>query len=216
MNEFIKAVSKFISRDVSFVIGGGSIIGSFIFLFDPKLLKDLQPLPIWFLLFLAAVAYVVGFVTQEGFSLMSIVTTAAISPGKNYLKHLFEVWDRSKWEVPDYFNDLKWYLSVLDSGDKNQRLIDCIERIINLQIMGAAVGSSWFVSTVLLTVKSCLEPEPVNIAMTFFTLMFSVVLIECSWLQGMMRRKALFEESCKTLQRKCELDGAEQPAQPDN
>ena len=66
MNEIIKAFSRFIGRDIPYLLGGASVIFSGAYLFGISFNEKIfTP----YLVFICGVSYVVGFAIQEVFSL---------------------------------------------------------------------------------------------------------------------------------------------------
>lgn len=72
MAELVAAFRRFLTRDLVFVVGGGSIIVSWLHVHNRLPVGNI---PTWLLLFTAATAYVVGYAAQELWSTMGIVST---------------------------------------------------------------------------------------------------------------------------------------------
>ena len=61
MNELAKALKHFITRDILYLIGGGSVVCAFLYLFDRL---TLSPMPTAFYYLAAGIGYAVGYASQ--------------------------------------------------------------------------------------------------------------------------------------------------------
>lgn len=190
MNELVKALSKFINRDIPYVMGGSAVILCFLYLFDIKIPKEF-PLPITLLI--VGIAYVLGYAIQDGISFTLITNTSMIVTPNKLMKKLFKKWAREDWNVPDDFDSIGVYLALYN--DQKIDVLAPIERIIFLKHIGTTMGASFLVCTILLGIKSVSQPTALNISISTVTLIFSILLIFLGWLQVMQLNSTLYKLS---------------------
>ena len=180
MNEFVKAISRFVTRDIPYIVGGTSVILCFLYLLDAHITKDI-PLP--FILFYAGIAYVLGYAIKDGLSLLRIICTGIRVTPNRLLIFLFNRWTGGPWKTPNDFDAEHMYLQLY-TEPKNEALVP-IERIISLMSLAHTMGTTWLICTILLGLKCFIDPNPFNLSLCFFSLILSVILILLGWLQLM-------------------------------
>lgn len=161
MNELAKVFKNFIYRDIVYIIGGSCVILSFLHLFDKTCIirKDTHTA---IYLFLAGLAYVIGYCVQDTASWMGIVTTSSyFKPGPIRI-WFYEHFTREKWE--NVFPNIKDQKKEDREKKIFQRLKETEfkikkkhraehERIISLMLIGTTIGPSGLVSAFLLLCK---------------------------------------------------------------
>jgi hypothetical protein len=147
VNELINVLRRFIARDLVFLIGGGSVVGSFLYTFTCLPTPDEH---VVLFLFLGGVSYVVGYVVQDGFALLGLVPTTNPRRLPRWLARLYARYvrdQRQQWrDLPD--TDFE---RAEENLTPDQAL--WLERITTLQQVGATVGPCWVVSAGLLVVR---------------------------------------------------------------
>ncbi len=187
MNELVKALGKFVNRDVPYVIGGYSVILCFLYLFDIDIPKEIS-LP--FVLFSASIAHIIGYAIQDSLSFTGITNTSMMITPRSFMKKLFKRWAMEEWNVPDDFDFIKTYLRLYSESKTD--LLSVIERILFMKQIGTTMGSSFFVCAILLLLKAFNAPTPFHISMFFVVMLFSIVLIVLGWLQAMQLQIFLY------------------------
>ena len=189
MENLIKALGRLAIRDIPFIIGGASVILSFlnIFFIPPKPTDLTTPIVLLF----TGIAYVIGYIIQDTLGLTPIINTSIVAKPGAFLKWLFEKWARTEWRVAKEFDVYHEYIQLYIHLTPEQSA--AIERIIFFQTLGNAVGSNWLIASLLLGVKSIISPISFNIALAISTFVISVLLILLGWLQGMQAAQALFD-----------------------
>jgi hypothetical protein len=87
-------IERFITRDVNYLIGGGSILVAFLHAFDELAPTDW---PLISQLFAAGIAYVLGYAMQDLFSIWGIVTTAPSSKPPKFLWRAYKRFTGRAW-----------------------------------------------------------------------------------------------------------------------
>ena len=144
MQELVKALGVFLGRDLFFVLGGVAVLVAFLGL-PPK------ELPTPYAVVLAGFAYVVGFVTQELFSIARVVTTAPIFQPGRFTRWLYYRHRQERWVQPGEF-DLEKARERIDEALEATR--SRYERIVVLKQLGTTMGSSLIVSGVVVLLRS--------------------------------------------------------------
>jgi len=166
MNELVKALKNFIVRDIIYIIGGASVILSFLYLFN-KLDIIGKEIPTAVYLFLAGIAYVIGYCIQELFSLAHIVTTASYFEPWLILRRLYYSFLHRPWtdifpDIPDGEQRREHIFRRLDEAELKIQEKACPdnkaerERLISLMLVGTSIGPCSLVSGFLLLYKAYL------------------------------------------------------------
>jgi len=182
MNELIKELKHFISRDVFYILGGALILYSFSYKLG--LIYD-SNLPTVIYLFLAGISYVLGFVAQETFSLIGLVTTGQTEPGSK-MKALYRIWVGVDWKVENL--DLHRY-KMLIYEKTNEQLLAQLNRIISLKHIGSTMASCFLISCVFFLSKATETELPKDIVMTISSFIIGILLIFLNRLQSAQQIK---------------------------
>jgi hypothetical protein len=141
-----KALSRFITRDLIYVVGGGSVVASFLYRFD---LLAVNGAPLANYLLAGGIGYVVGYALQDGASVLNIVTTAALRKAKWPLTWLYCMFTHRKWKDVDsrHVHSMQTIQADL-SGDPEY------ERIVTLKHIGTTGAPCSLTCAALLFWKS--------------------------------------------------------------
>lgn len=112
MSKLVKSIRNFIVRDITYIVGGGSVILSFLYVWGKidvsKKTINITIIPesanIVFYIIGIGMAYAVGYCFQEIFSLLHIVKTADYFRPRFPLRWLYRCLVGEKWE--DVFPDI--------------------------------------------------------------------------------------------------------------
>ena len=161
MNELAKVFKNFIYRDIVYIIGGFSVILTFLHTIGKICLLTKIDCTAGYL-YLAGIGYVIGYCIQDTASWIGIVTTAGyFKPGPIRI-WFYERFTREKWEnvFPD-INDQK-------KEDREKKIFQRLketefkikkkhraehERIISLMLIGTTIGPCGLISAFLLLCK---------------------------------------------------------------
>jgi hypothetical protein len=180
MSELFKPFGRFISRDVPYIVGGGSILMSLVIVLNLKAPLDVN---VGVQLFVAGIAYVVGYTVQEVLSLTPLVNTSICIKPSPLMQSIYERWTRQEWVMR---SDLD-YQSLYDQlyATLSAEKLAAFDRVVMLKHIGTAVGSSWlFVGTCLLIGASFQNSMPLLI-LGLLAMFFSLALLLTGWLQAM-------------------------------
>jgi len=178
MDELFKALRRFITRDLIYLVGGGSVVASFLYTFDRV------PSPndhVVLYLLIAGISYVVGYALQDASCLLPILPTAAPRRLNCYQRALYRWYTREQWQdIPDTTD-----FEQAEEGLKDERQIAWLERVTSLQQLSTIVGPCWFVSAWLVGVawwlrgRSCFD-----LTLTLAALTMAVVLGHLAWVKA--------------------------------
>ena len=93
MGELVTALRHYIARDLVFLVSGGSVVATFLYVFSP--VPILSGWPTISYVLAAGIAYVVGYAVQDICSLAGFVTTAPVQ----------KPWSRNTVRVPPVHAD---------------------------------------------------------------------------------------------------------------
>lgn len=191
MNEFTKDLGIFLSRDVMYIIGGTSFLLSVAFAFGISYTLIIsEPVTIYAAIFIFGIAYCLGYMNQELLSLTMIVTTRHIAKANRILCWLYRLHTNTQWESIDAPTDLD--LIILRKFYKPEELKE-LDRIISLKHIGSAVGSNWFISSLILIVCA-VDRDSLSIwIMSLYILFASLLLILFAWIRGMQQTMLINE-----------------------
>ncbi len=181
MNDLVKAISRFLGRDLPYIIGGVSLILSLEVAFGVRIVRDLSTAH---LVFVGAIGYVVGYAVQEFVSLSPIVTTAFRIVPNRFLKWSYRRWSREielKIDAALDYHALYYRMQSELSPDR----LAALERIIVLKTFGTSVGSCWLFSSAALAYAG-VHFSSIELAALAGTVFFlAATLILTGWLQSL-------------------------------
>lgn len=178
MDEIIKAMQRFLARDLLYILGGGSVIFSALICFQITLPENPGA---FVLIFTAGIAYVIGFAIQELISLTPFLKTAHFKP-KKFTKWIYKVFNSMTLEVNDKIDNISPFIHTYQN--LNERQIEQIERIINLKTVGAAMGSNWLVASVFLAIHAVRQPSILTIFMAVSVAFLGIFLLIIARVKG--------------------------------
>lgn len=184
MNALVKALQKFLSRDLTYLAGGGIVLLAFLHIYDQVALLPRSGV---LLLFPVAFAYVIGYAIQEVFTLLGLVRTKAEPVPNAYAKWLFRRFERKPdWE-PTPRSEYKQAKRWLYQKATPDRLRSDHERLEVLKQVGTTLGPCLLVATLLVSLPLIgkLVPlrVPFEVAIVLAGLIFGFVLVSVGWLK---------------------------------
>ncbi len=190
MEEIGKVLGRFATRDIPFIVGGVSVIFSFLWLVDIPI--PINP-SISIVIFTAGIGYVIGYAIQDGLRLISLVNASVEIKSNKFLRFCYARWMQRPWMVDSEFDAVAEYFRMYQ--ELNTESLAPIDRIISLKQVGNAVGGSWLVCCFLLLAKSLAVPSRISWALCLATGAFSLLLILLGWLQAMHLNEILFQRN---------------------
>lgn len=188
MDALVRALGRFAARDIPYLIGGMSVILAFLTLIEIPFPTD--PSTAQLLLFVG-IAYPVGYVVPEAISLTGLLNTSIVLKDKRLLpllKPCFRRWARKGWSVPPDFNaHSAYYRMYAKPADE----VAPIERVMFLEHIGTAIGSSWLICALLFAGSWSRTGNSKFLVVAATALVLSLLLILFGWLQLMEANLAL-------------------------
>lgn len=180
MDELVKTLRDFITRDLLYVVGGGVVGLSYCCLFQVAV----PPSPSTEMALLAiGIAYGVGYAIQDGLSLTAIVTTApVVNPGR-MVRFLYRRFVRAAWSEIDLtaFNAAKEAFATIASDRDYAQW----NRIVSLKHIGSTLGSCGLVAALLLAAAAVrTRGESSAVALAAAALTLGATLLGLSWVKG--------------------------------
>jgi hypothetical protein len=164
MDELLKMIKHFITRDVAYLIGGSSILLAFSYSFGVDWRAEL-PLPLY--LVFTGIAYVLGWAVQDLAGVIRIART--VPPRKLYfpITLAYKLFTGLEWKNIETKDDLMQVtLRLSDEQDKIQH-----QRIATLKHVGTTMGPSCLISAVCL-----LHAQPASSSVRFDGILFWATL----------------------------------------
>jgi len=188
MEPLIKAFGRFIRRDVTYILGGGSVIISFFYCtgyFD-RLLN----LPDAFYLFMVGIAYVIGYAIQDGFSLTPFATTTSYFTPSPIVRWLYKQFVRQPWE--DNKESFNPYERLVYFNQKEmdkqipQSSLEFRERIIAFEMIGMTMGPCAGVSSIFLFIRAVVSSQQrcFNILLAIGILLLGILFLALGWIKA--------------------------------
>jgi hypothetical protein len=147
MDELVKTLRHFITRDIIYIIGGSSVLVSAMYYFEK--LQDFQ-LELAGYIFFAGISYVIGYTLQDIFCLLPGFTTCPRMTPNKLQKWLYKRFNRKEWEKPNLGN--KNYFE-LPGRITNERMLAEHDRVITLMQIGTVVSPCFFISSLFIFLK---------------------------------------------------------------
>jgi len=194
MNALVEALKDFIARDILFVIGGASLMLSFCMLIGIPIPSNPS---LYAVLFGVGVAYGIGYVIQDGISLIGLTTTGTVKRPGSLIRVLYRRLTGSEWkkiETDEEMKELgKAKKAFNDIANDNNRAQ--WHRTVVIKQIGTTLGSSWLLISILLLIARFILKDRANylpdglepwhlLPMGIGGLIFSFVLIGLSWVKG--------------------------------
>ncbi len=202
MNELVKALKNFVVRDIIYIIGGSSVIVSFLYLFNKTDMLGKETHTAIYLL-VAGLAYIIGYCIQDTASWIRIVTTASF----------FEPWPSLIWFYRRFLHR-EWvpiFPDIVDAEERRNEIFERLDkaeliiqektsvdnkaerdRIISLMHMGTTMGPCSLVSGILLFIKAFIDRNYTfrfNITLTVSVLIISGLMIVLAWIKALQLMK---------------------------
>jgi hypothetical protein len=181
ISDLPKSIRDFLGRDLIYIVGGGTVITSFLYSFNRLPIDDI---PLAFTLLGIGLSYVIGYAIQDLFSILRIVTTAQVPKPNRFLKWAYNRFENRSWEeLPECnFNDVG---QALESFLNNDRSKSHYERTISLLMLGATIGPCMSIAFIFIFVRWCLCPNSFDFVLFILSLLFGCVLVILCWLKAM-------------------------------
>ena len=185
MNELIRALQRFITRDLIYLIGGGSLVVSFLYTFE-RLPSPNDHGALYLLI--AGISYVVGYTVQDSFGLIRVIPTTAPHRLNRYLRFLYRCYVREPWrDIPDATNFERAEEKLADD-----RQVVWLERITTFQQIGTTVGPCWFASALLLGTRWCLKGGGrFELAVVIGAFLMALILVHLAWIKAAQQAQYL-------------------------
>ncbi len=182
MDELVKAVSRFLYRDALFILGGSSVILSILYLLDSLPQKE-PPVPVYLLG--AGFAYVVGYMIQDSFSILRLVTTADYFKPNPFLEKVVGRFEFRKWETIEKFDRdaVRFEIDAHASADAKAR----DQRTVSLMQIGTTIGPCWLVSFAFLFLRAVRTGTAFDWVLAIAVAISSALLILLGWLKAAQR-----------------------------
>ncbi|SRR6266851_7063836 len=159
MDELAKTLRYYVARDLVFLVSGGSVVVTFLYVFPFAGNPGNWPTISYALA--AGIAYVLGYALQDFFSMLRIVTTAPLRQPWCVMRCVYFLFERRHWEPLREDQDMNFLYRQLDEWDRASARGEApaYERLVMLMQIGTSGGPCAFVCAGLLGWKahrSCL------------------------------------------------------------
>ena len=182
MDELLRAIRHFITRDLVFLVAGAITVGAFLYRFDRLPLGSVG-LPL--LLLAAGVCYVVGFTIQALASLLKLVTTEQLRVPGRFTRWLFH------WLTGEVWSDVP---ASIDRAAVRRSLgeveVARIERVVMLKQLCASVGPSSFLAGGIVLTRYLALSQPFDLYLSIAAFLSGLVLIPLARLKAAQEAKA--------------------------
>jgi hypothetical protein len=177
MDELLKSLSRFFTRDVIFIIGGATIIAAFAYCLDVWKWDISWP----YLLFIAGISYALGWATQDLFCLFGIATTANYFEAGRFARFVYKRYQKKPWKQPKQFDTNK----VRTKVDFAPLAIHSrLERFITLKLLGMTMGPCTLICTGLLLLRAINTKAVIDYTLSTSALISSFVFISLGWVKA--------------------------------
>jgi hypothetical protein len=180
MDELVKTLRYYIMRDLIFLLGGGSVLVSFLYAFDVSW-TNTEHVAVYLLA--AGISYVIGYALQDVCGLLPILPTNAPRNLNCYLQWFYKLYVGEEWQdIPPETN-----FEQAEEGLKDKRQIAWLERITSLRQICTTFAPCWTFSSTILLVKYwliCGQDSNVIAAIALVGFCIVVVLGHLAWLKS--------------------------------
>lgn len=187
MNEFVKAFRQFLYRDTFYILGGVTILASYLYSFGPNqnfLTHDYANYPL-VILYVIGICYPIGYLSQALFNVLGFTTSSIPdSPATEFLG-FYKKFRYEDYEVEgkDARKNETEVFDNLEQGDPN---LGRLERLIALKQMGTTLGPSFVTSGFMILAKSLIDRNwQQSVQVHWPLLVLGTLLIVFSWVKVM-------------------------------
>lgn len=202
-NELIKALGRFLTRDIVFILGGTSIILTFLYTiqsdtpppFYRSFLSAIHEANDWtrigIILWIVGIAWALGFATQEFFGLLHISSPHFPRTYGRPERFLFERLTYIKWrdEIPQPLPASR--MQILGHVSDNQ--LDDLERIVTLKMVGTTIGPSGLVCAATLALRWWLYSQWPDFVLAIGVTIISSLLIPLGLIKKMQEAEWFYD-----------------------
>ena len=187
MNELVKVIGKFFTRDFLYIVGGASVVISILYSLDYDIAIEH---PIEIKIFVVGVCYVLGYLIQDALSLTPLITTHQVEP-KKFLKWIYKRFTKKDWEQIPKIDYVQARIELEKKYQKVRGVLEEVERVISLKHIGTTMGSCWLIAAVILIIKGiCSKITSIGV-LGLIILSLGVLLLILGWLKGMQQYQLL-------------------------
>ena len=138
MPEVPESLKQFIARDLIYVIGGGSVLTTVLYRFDRFPAGEV---PVGVQGLTVGIAYVLGYLLQDSFSLIGLVTTARVPKPSRLLKYLYKRFTGEMWRD---LGEVQWdqQRPALRNELRDAQERAEYQRVITLMMVGSTMAPS--------------------------------------------------------------------------
>ncbi len=184
MDELVRSLRRFIARDVIFIVGGSAVILSFCYAFDRLWILDM-PRPLY--LVAAGFAYVLGYVVQDLFGLLRLVTTAHVFNPPGWVRRIYRLHTGREWVEIAPFDGEGALLAIeraAAKGEVPEATSNRLERLVALRQVGTTLGPCCLLSCGFLLFRAFKFQDPFDIGLGVAVLVLGAALVVLGWLKG--------------------------------
>jgi hypothetical protein len=195
MDEFLKASKDFLTRDFAYVLGGGSVIASILWTYDPPSLPHSSDIPLEIYLFIAGLSYIIGYLVQEAFSLSGTITTAWITalPFPRIMEPLYTRFTGEIWQTCGHREDLRRGFENL--AKENDRVWADYQRIISFKNVSATTAANGSVCSIILLTNVLKTCAMFDVVLLVGALFLSIAACVMTWIKAGQQAQTLWRYS---------------------
>lgn len=179
MDELIKALGRFVARDLVFIVGGSSVILTTVYAFGRLSAVDL---PVPYYLLGAGFSYVLGYAIQELFGLTPILTMADYFQPGGFVRFLYQQFTGDPWQDIPKFDPYEVDVTI---RTRESAGLAFLERLVSLRQVGSTMGSCALVSAVPLFLRAfSKEGAPFDLFLAVAAAVLGIGLVCLSWVKA--------------------------------
>jgi len=152
MDELVRTLRYYISRDLVFLVSGSSVVATFFYVSTDSPWIEIGHWP--GVVLAAGIGYVIGYTLQEIASIAGLVTTAPIREAGWFMEEVYERFNSRPWEA--ITKEMKLLYETQGEYERASAKGDApdYERLVMLMQIGTSGGPCALICTVLLALKS--------------------------------------------------------------
>ena len=179
INEIIKSLEQFITRDLTYITGGSTIIISFFYCYDYNYGNKIQMI---FQIYAIAISYILGYVFQELFCFLHITRTncSLYNPGW-LVRKIYKLYVRKDLGKIKTFDQLEYEIKILQHSSKD--VVGEYQRIITLKQIGTTIGPCLVIASIFICIRVIRTKSIIDIILLLQSLGIGMILISLGWLK---------------------------------
>jgi len=183
LEKVVKAFREFIARDLVFIVSGGAVVGTFLYVFNRVPNSDDS----WILFaLLGGIGYFVAYAIQDVLCIFHVLPSTPVSSPNGFVRWMYERYNRTRWAAIESEIEPDEARHTIPRKRQPE-----LERLITFQQIGTAGGPCVLLCGIGFLVVWLCNRSAADLAVAIAGGILGLVLICLAWLKAAQRAQFL-------------------------